>query len=130
MDDCKPNRRNHDVELDAFRELMEERDRRYKSQFDAQERAVVAAFSAQKEAIQKAEAAQNSYNVGHNDLTRKMDSQYQQMLPRTEADNRFNSMSEKIEDVKKEARDWTRWLVPVVISLLSLAAAIAVLLKK
>lgn len=99
--------------LERLERFYEERDRRYEDRFKAQETAVAAAlsasekltaaaFAASKEAISKAEAAQTSYNASHNDLTRKMDGQYKEMMPRPEAQAVFHSQEEKIDDIKKE----------------------------
>lgn len=76
--------------------------------FNTAEKAVTQALVAQKElsqtvalasdkAITKAEEAQKTYNVGHNDLSKKMEDQYKQMLPRVEADNREKNMEEKLK---------------------------------
>lgn len=76
--------------------------------FNTAEKAVTQALVAQKElsqtvqvssdkAITKAEEAQKAYNVGHNDLARKMDDQYKLMLPRVEADSRDKNVEEKLK---------------------------------
>ena len=99
--------------LERLETFYEERDRRYEDRFKAQETAVAAAlassekltgaaFAASKEAIVKAETAQTTYNTSHNDLTRKMDEQYKQMMPRPESDAKFEARDEKIEELKKE----------------------------
>lgn len=97
----------------STRELMEERDRRYEERFAGQKEAVSSALTAQKElttsafassekAIVKAEDSQRTYNAGHNDLSRKMESQYKDMLPRPEATALLASIEDKIENLKKE----------------------------
>lgn len=76
--------------------------------FNTAEKAVTQALVAQKElsqtvqvssdkAITKAEEAQKTYNVGHNDLSKKMEDQYKLMLPRVEADSRDKNVEEKIK---------------------------------
>jgi len=93
-------------------DLAEERDRRYEERhmsskeavhaaFVASKDAVSAALQAQKESVVKAEESQRAYNVGHNDLTRKMDTQYSVMLPRPEADGKFKALEEKIADLRE-----------------------------
>jgi phosphopantetheinyl transferase (holo-ACP synthase) len=127
------------TQLNALRDLVDERDKRYDERFKSQDKAVDAAFAAQKEAIAKAESAQLQYNVVHNDLNRKMDAQYQQMLPRHEADSRFQTLTEKISDLlddrmsrsgreiqSDKSRDWLQWALPIVISIFSLAAVIII----
>ncbi len=98
--------------IEALSKLMDERDKRYGQSFRESKDAVSAALQAAKEqtqasfaasekAISKAEASQLQYNVGHNDLTRKMDMQYKEMLPRPEADNRFKAIEEKLADLRE-----------------------------
>lgn len=95
------------AEFQSFRELMSERDIRYMGMFTASKDAVTSALAAQKEltnsafnssekAIVKAEEAQKSYNTSHNDLARKMDEQNKATMPRTETENRFKAMEEKV----------------------------------
>lgn len=112
--------------------------------FETSEKNVDKALASQKElsqivqaasdkAITKAEEAQKTYNVGHNDLARKMEDQYKQMLPRTEADSREKNTEEKLEAHRKEFvninqrldliagkgagvkdfRDWIPWIITV-----------------
>jgi flagellar motility protein MotE (MotC chaperone) len=52
---------------------------------------------AQAEAIKKAENAQASYNIGHNDLTRKMEAQSRDQMPRLEVEGRLKAVEEKAE---------------------------------
>jgi len=97
---------------ESFEKQMDERDRRYEDRFSASEKAVYSALTAQEKltsaafvssekAIVKAEAAQISYNATHNDLTRKMDGQYKDTLPRTEAEAKFKALEEKIADLRE-----------------------------
>jgi len=132
----------HIAEFKAFRELMNERDRRYTERAEADQRALAAAlaavkentaasFQASKEAVAKTEQGQTAYNATHNDLTRKMENQYQTMLPRHEAEARFHSIIEKIAelreyrstDVGKDKgmeKTWG-WVAAVVMSIIALA---------
>ena len=100
------------AELVGLRQLMDERNTRYEQSFRESKDAVQAALEAAKDqtaasflasekAIGKAEASQTAYNVGHNDLTRKMDAQYKEMLPRPEADSRFKSIEEKLSELRE-----------------------------
>lgn len=93
--------------------IINERDRSYDSRFRAseiavnaalaaQEKAVTAAFLASEKAIVKAEEAQREYNVAHNDLVRKMDDQYNAMLPREEGLVRIGAIDAKIEQGRTE----------------------------
>jgi len=97
---------------EALEEKLDERDRRYEDRFTAQERAVTAALSAtekstsaafnsSEKAITKSETSQTVYNANHNDLSRKMEAQYKEMLPRSEADSKFKALDEKIADLRE-----------------------------
>lgn len=97
----------------SIRELLDERDRLYKERSDAQKTAVDAALAAQKEqtassfsssekAIRKAEESQQSYNAGHNDLSRKMEAQYALMVPKTEAQLKWDSAERDTSEIHKE----------------------------
>jgi hypothetical protein len=68
----------------------------------AKDKAVEAAFLAAREASAKTEQAQNIYNNGHNDLLRKMNEQYNHMMPREEVITRINAIDEKIEQGRTE----------------------------
>jgi hypothetical protein len=68
----------------------------------AKDKAVDAAFLAAREASAKSEEAQQIYNTGHNDLLRKMDEQYNHMMPREEVIARINAIDAKIEQGRAE----------------------------
>jgi len=97
---------------EAFEQRMDERDKRYEDRFTASDKAVTAALSAtekststafnsSEKAITKSETSQTVYNANHNDLSRKMEAQYKEMLPRTEAESKFRSLEEKIADLRE-----------------------------
>jgi hypothetical protein len=114
----EPSLREVVAELDGLRQLFEERHKWYEKQdkdrqlavdkalaavekqtasaFDAAKEANGAALIAQKESSLKTEEAQKQYNVGHNDLIKKMDQQNRDTMPRTETENRFKNLEEKI----------------------------------
>lgn len=96
---------------EAHERLMDERNGHYTDLRTADQRAVDAAlvaqkektadaFAANKESVLKAEKGQNDYNVAHNDLTRKMDKQYADTIPRLEAQARFDAMEEKVQEMR------------------------------
>jgi hypothetical protein len=113
-----PSLRELTAELDGLRELLlskldalngklDERDKLYTERDTSRRTAVEAALTAVKEqtkqsfdasekAIVKAEDAQKSYNISHNDLARKMDDQNKATMPRTETESRFHAVEEKI----------------------------------
>src|SRR6185369_9527266 len=68
----------------------------------SQEKATSAAFMASEKAIVKAEDAQRAYNVVHNDLSRKMDEQYKEMMPRPETLGLFKAVDGKFESQQKQ----------------------------
>jgi len=107
-----PSLREVMVAIDGLRELIDERDRRYEERDASRRTAVEAALAAAKEqtrasfdasekAIVKAESAQTSYNIAHNDLAKKMDDQNKATMPRTETEQRFRSIEEKISDLRE-----------------------------
>ena len=117
MNDCERKLSNdlHALQerVNAMRELMDERDKRYAVQFEAGSTAVSTALAAQKEltsaafassekANAKTEDAQSSYNERTNELRGAMSDQSKTLLPRSEADARFSSLEEKIDESKKQ----------------------------
>ena len=93
-----------EAKLEALKTFVDERHDRYRERDESRSKAVEAAFSASKEAITKAEEGQRQYNATHNDLVRKQEA----MIPRPEADARFNALETKLQEVKEtvsEVRD-------------------------
>ena len=97
--------------LTGLKELGEERDKRYgethiadkeavNAALAAAKEAVAAALAAAKEAVIKQEGSQTTYNASHNDLLKKMEQQYRDTLPRTEAEQRFSTLSDKINELR------------------------------
>lgn len=97
---------NTNQRIDQLRIVIDERDRQYGIQFraaevavgaafDAQKAAMEAAFAASKEAIGKAEEAQRAYNVVHNDLSRKMELQGKETMPRPETLGLFEAVNQR-----------------------------------
>ena len=102
----------HNEALRAESEKVQvERDRVYTTQFKsadtavsaalaAQEKSVNAAFAAAEKAGEKLEVSQTSYNAFHNDLARKMDAQYERMIPRSEAFEKFEGLGKEIQNLR------------------------------
>jgi len=99
--------------VNTLRELMDERDRRYTGQFNDSKTAVSDALAAQKEktatdfassekAIIKAEDAQRSYNERTNELRGALNDQNKTLLARTEAEARFKTIEDKIDEIKRD----------------------------
>jgi hypothetical protein len=63
----EPNLRELCAELDGFKDLMDERDRRYGEKFLAAEKAVSAALAASEKAAEKTESALKEYKTGANE---------------------------------------------------------------
>jgi hypothetical protein len=142
---------------EAFAKLMDERDRGYENRFKAQETAIGSALTAQEKltsasfassekAVIKAEDAQREYNARSNEFRGQLDDQAKMLLPRSEAETRFNSMSLTIDEIKKDLvtlrefksssggqreqahsdRGQSNWVIAMVISLLSIAVGIGI----
>jgi hypothetical protein len=103
-------------QLASIRELMDERDRLYLTNFKASEvavaaalagseKAVAAAFLASEKAVLKAEQAQKEYNERSNEFRGQLDDQAKMLMPRAEADSRFTSVEEKISAMQKSFDD-------------------------
>jgi len=107
----EPSLREVTAELDGLRDLMDERDRRYGSQFDASKEAVAAAlaaqkeltsqaFTASKEAISKAEATSNLNDAKNNEFRGQLRDQAATFPTRTEVDARIDALTSRFEEFK------------------------------
>lgn len=94
-------------QLAAQSRLMDERDLRYDQRFRAQteavstamtaaEKAVAAALSAADRAVLKAENASEKRFEAVNEFRQSLNDMMTQLIPRSEADQRFDAMAEKI----------------------------------
>lgn len=97
-----PTIRELNAEFIGFRQLMDERDRRYDDRFRSQETAVAAAlaaqekltnsaFAASKEAILKAEASQTGVNERSNEFRGQLADQAATLMPRKESEAALGS---------------------------------------
>lgn len=155
----EPSLREVVAELDGLRQLLDERNKWYgerdkdrqlavdkalaavekqtASAFEAAKEANSAAIVAQKESALKTEESQKQYNVGHNDLIRKMDDQNKATMPRTETESRFKNLEEKLalltgsfsagsgaQQGAKSVKDETRSNMALVISVAAVAVAV------
>lgn len=66
--------------------------------------AIAIALSSAEKAVVKAETGQKDYNQFHNDLQRKMEAQYKDMIPRTEF-NAYKESVDKAQRLEKERGD-------------------------
>ncbi len=108
----EPDFRELVSDVDALRVLMEsefrgrdaagvERDRRYTDKFTALDEKTTTAQATSKEAITKAETATEKRFDSVNEFRSAMSDQSRLLMPRAEADARFGSVAEKIEEMKK-----------------------------
>jgi hypothetical protein len=81
--------------------LMEEQDKRNGQRFDAQESANTLALNAAKEAVTKAETANEKRFDNTNEWRQAMNDRDARLIPRAEADIKFDSVS---KDIKGLAR--------------------------
>jgi len=111
----EPSLREITGDVDALRELMDERDRRYEDRFNAQQKAVEAALAAQEKqtlaafnsgekAIAKQEAAQASYNERTNEFRGQLADQARTFIPRIETEQGFKQVALEIERIREEIR--------------------------
>jgi hypothetical protein len=102
--------------FEKMEQFLAERDKRYDERFDASTSSITNALSAldkqtvltssaSDKAIQKALEAQQQYNIVHNDLARKMDAQYKEMVTRDQHVQEIKYLTEKIEEAKNFALD-------------------------
>lgn len=97
-------------------------------------------FNASQRAIDKAEEAQKTYNTSHNDLARKMEEQYNHMLPRAEAQAILTRMAEDIKELRdaqhatggqsRGMRDMWGWVFAGIMGLTTLGLGFVTLLSK
>jgi hypothetical protein len=136
------------AKLDALREMMDERDRRYAAMSAESKEAVRAAFVAQKEltdaafkssekAIIKAEDAQREYNARSNEFRGQLEDQASRLMPKDEANARFKVADDKIDDIKKDVQnlresrseiggktDQNKWLIGIAVGLAGAVVAL------
>jgi len=90
------------TKLQSLREIMDERDKRYEDRFVAMDAKTSLALSSSEKAISKAETATEKRFDSVNEFRGTLNDQASKLLPRAEADSRFLSHDEKIEDLKKQ----------------------------
>jgi hypothetical protein len=98
-----------DTKITALRELVDERDRRYEDRFNAVDEKTTLALSTSKEANNKSEAATEKRFDSHNEFRGQLKDQAATFMPRAEADARFKSIEEKIEDSKNKTHAFGQW---------------------
>lgn len=102
----------HKADVAHIMVLFSEREKRYEGQFKASEEAVakalvaareltVQSFAASEKAIQESKNAQADVNAKSNEFRGQLKDQNDTMIPRPEANARFNSLEEKIDELRK-----------------------------
>lgn len=91
-----------DPALDAFRDLMAERDRRYGERFDAQERANGLALSAAEKAVLKAEAANERRFEGVNEFRATLADQAIHFATKDEVAAHISGLKTTLERLEKQ----------------------------
>lgn len=92
----------------------------------AQKEATTTAFITSEKAIEKAESAQKAYDMGHNDLLRKMDDQYGLMMPRQEMAARLSRQDEDIRTLREDRGLYMRRseLIPIAVAFITVGGLI------
>jgi hypothetical protein len=89
------------VELDGFRKLMDERDRRYEDRFTAMDEKTGLALTSSEKAVAKAETATEKRFDAVNEFRGQLKDQAATLLPRSEASVEFISLRKDLEELKK-----------------------------
>jgi hypothetical protein len=91
------------LEFEAFKELMNERDKRYEQRADSTDERTSLALTASEKAVAKAETATEKRFDAVNEFRGQLKDQAATLMPRAEADSKFLSMTKEIEELKKSA---------------------------
>jgi hypothetical protein len=97
----EPDLREVIAEIDGFRALMDERDRRYQERFLAMDEKTGLALTSSEKAVAKAEIATEKRFDSVNEFRGQLKDQASTLLPRAEADVKFSGFSKEIEELKK-----------------------------
>jgi hypothetical protein len=109
MSQPSPNGRLHDpdirelvAELDGFMNVMEERDKRYRDRFLAQDEKTSLALTAAKEAVLKAENATEKRFEAVNEFRSTLSDQAALLMTKAEANSRIGGQDDKLTIFKEE----------------------------
>lgn len=86
----------------SIEKIIESNDRRYEERFKATDEKTTLALAASEKAVTKAEVATEKRFDAVNEFRGTLSDQAATLFPRAEAESRFNSFDEKIEDLKKD----------------------------
>lgn len=91
--------------ISDMEKFHEERDKRYENRFQSQDEKTTLALTASKEAISKAETATEKRFDAVNEFRGALSDQAAMLLPRAEANTKFENYDEKIANVQKEIQN-------------------------
>lgn len=114
------------AKLEGMEKLAVERDLRYGERFEAMDEKTSLALTSSKEAVTKAEIATEKRFDAVNEFRGTLSDQAATLLPRAEANARFGSYDEKLEDLKKESAISKRWSLTTVVAIIFGAAGIII----
>ena len=104
----EPNGRTHEPslrevvsDLDGFKDVMNERDRRYEDRFKAIDEKTEISLRSSREAISKSDAATEKRFDSVNEFRAQLKDQAATLLPRAEAHAKFGSLDKEIEELRK-----------------------------
>jgi hypothetical protein len=125
----EPSLREVTIDLDSFKKLMDERDRRYEERFRATDEKTGLALTSSEKAVAKAEVATEKRFDAVNEFRGQLKDQAATLLPRAEANIEFNSLRKDLEEVKRSsltsqgrASGFTAsWGIAVSVALLAIA---------
>jgi hypothetical protein len=89
------------TDLEAFKKLMDERDRRIEERFRAMDEKTGLALTSSEKAVTKAEFATEKRFDAVNEFRGQLKDQASTLIPRAEAETRFAAIDKDVEDLKK-----------------------------
>lgn len=116
------------AEFVAFKELMEERDRRHEARFDSTDEKTSLALNASEKAVTKAEMATEKRFDSVNEFRAQLKDQAALLIPREEANAKFTSLEEKIEDLKKTGVQKSQFDLRTLLTVISIIMAFVALM--
>jgi hypothetical protein len=96
-----PSLRELGARLQALKEIIDERDRRYEDRFRAMDEKTSLALSSSEKAVQKAETATEKRFDSVNEFRGSLKDQAATLIPREEANAKFSSLEEKINQLRE-----------------------------
>lgn len=132
------------AELEGFKRLMDERDRRYSETNAAAKEALSAAFRASEMATAKAEDAQTKSNEKNNEFRGQLADQAANLMPRKETEALIAQVNTELKmlresnaqgsgraEQKRDTRDTSQWEIGLIVIVLAaiLTGAIELIIR-